>query len=273
MSKLAFLAVAGLVLVPAARPALQPFQGEVVRIAAYVGAYERAFSSLLADEVCLQEVIRRGRAVARRETRGEFFAVFLDRDLVWMTVHDVLSLDGAPVGERTGLAPLLARRSVESVGRDLAEANARYNIGSVSRNFNEPTLPLQLLASRRARDVRFSSPRRLRGPDGVALVSIEFRLRDDASFVRSRTGRRVRVAGSVVAEHASGRIHRTMLTIADGQVDATLETTYVAEDRLGLWVPSVFAETYRAGRLEEITTVRSAFVNYRRFETSGRVVD
>lgn len=242
------------------------------RIRAYVTAYQRAFTALIAEEVTVQNVSRSGRANATRTTEGEIFAVFVDEGAAWMTVHDVRRVDDEPVAPQTTLFDRLARGDGRRLAPEVAAANARYNIGSVSRNFNEPTLALQLLSRARAAEVAFERARQAEAIDGVACLAVGFRLRDDASFIRSQTRRRVRVTGRVVATEAAGVVYGTSLTIDDGRVTSTLDTSYEPSANVGLLVPTTFLETYRDRSTGELIAVRSAFSNYRRFEAAGRVI-
>jgi hypothetical protein len=52
-----------------------------------------------------------------------------------------------------------------------------------------------------------------------------------------------------------------------------LETTYAPDEKLGLWVPSVFTEWYRGSPdgEDEMIVCESAYSNYRRFEVVGRI--
>lgn len=238
----------------------------------YISAYQQAFTFLVADEDTVQQVAEGGRVTATRHTRGELFAVFVGGDDVWMSMHDVAEVDGVAVGDRDDVRSLLSRTSVRAAARDIAEANARHNIGRVTRNFNEPMLALQLLASPRSASVAFDREHVDRSSPDVTLVTLRLRLKDDATFVASMAGRRVKTEGTVVVEAGTGRVRHTMLRLDDGQVSATLETDYARDDRLDLWVPTTFVEVYRTRRGTEVTTVRTTLSNYRRFEASGRIV-
>ena len=69
-----------------------------------------------------------------------------DSDGAWLTVRDVISVDGKPVARR--LPTLLASPNVWIRDlRALSQENGRYNIGAIYRNFNEPTLALSFLDS------------------------------------------------------------------------------------------------------------------------------
>lgn len=233
----------------------------------YIADYQNAFNLVVADEIARQTVRQPGRRDVTRETRGDFYTIFAEAGRAWMSVHDVTLVDDVPVVDRGDARALLA--SVP--GRELARFNARYNIGPITRNFNEPTLALQLLAADRSADVSFGRARATPAPDGIVpTVELSFRARSETRFIGSPRGR-VSVEGTADVEPASGRIHRTQLAISDGAVEAVLDTRYAPEPRLGLLVPVRFTERYRMLRTGETTLVESEYTNYRRFETAARL--
>jgi hypothetical protein len=208
--------------------------------------------------------------VRSRTTRGEFFITFVASDGIWMSVHDIAEVDGLVVPDRDNLRALLSSRSIREVGPAIARSNARFNIGSIVRNFNEPTLALQLISPARSRDVRFTREKVVRNASGELVATLDFRLAGGATFIGSIGGRRVTTRGTVTAEARSGRLMRTSLTVDDGDVLAVLDTDYSPDERLGLWLPARFTEIY--SRQNETTTVETTFSNYRRFEGSGRLM-
>ena len=237
----------------------------------YVAQYQRDFTYLVADEDCLQRVVAGGVELRVRRTRGELFSTFVDQARTWISVRDVADVDGVAVPDRDNVRALLTRESVASLAPRIAASNARFNIGHVSRNFNEPTLALLLFAPTRRPDVAFDRGPSERTPDGDSLMALRLRGRDGLAFVRGLNGR-VSVRGTAVVEPQSGRVHRTTLTIEDGQVEAVLETTYAFDSHVQLWVPVMFDERYTARRDDEATLVHTTLGNYRRYETGGRLV-
>jgi hypothetical protein len=238
----------------------------------YVEQYQRDFAYLVADEQATQEVIDRdGVVTAARETRGELFAAFLQADRVWMSVHDVETVDGAPVPPGDDVRTMLRSESFRAVASRVAAANARYNIGSVTRNFNEPTLALLYFAPDRVDGVKFDRGAVDRSTPGLTLVTLRMRGRDDRPLVRSPNGR-VTMRGSVVVDGRTGCVRHTSLAFSDGKVDADLDTTYALDRNVSVWVPVQFVERYRERASGETTTVRTSLGNYRRFETSGRII-
>jgi hypothetical protein len=246
--------------------------GNVRRLAIrWLESYRSALSFVLADEDSLQHRLpgaRPGeRAGETRKLRGELFLMYLDADRRWMAVHDVAEVDGLPVPDRESLPALLARRAAQSVFGELAERNARYNLGRIRRNFNEPTLALAILDSTR-RGVQFDRRRVTTTIDGT-VVTLGFRERERPTLVSSRRGP-VYANGEIDVDAATGAVLRTMLRLEDGPIAAALETTFARHDTLGLHVPVTFTERYEDG--SETIVCETRYSNFRRFQTSGRLV-
>lgn len=245
----------------------------VSRAAAYVAEYQTKFAFLVADEKYTQTVTRPDEPTLRRVMTGELFLTFLRTDRDWIAVHDVAEVDGTPVPDREKLQTLLQRADLVAVGRQIASRNAAYNIGSVGRNFNEPTLALMVLEAKHISRFRFD-----RGDvvdrDGVQLATLAFSERDAPTLIHGMTHKSVYSTGEFMIEAATGRIRSSMITFREDKVEATLRTDYVAENRLGLWVPATFAEQYeliKKGQTSELTKCVATYSNYRRFEATGRI--
>jgi hypothetical protein len=238
----------------------------------YVQEYQRAFTRLVADERTTQRVTRGGTVVETRQTRGELFSTFLDADRAWMSVHDIEQVDGVPV-TGSNVRSLLRDEAFASVAARVKAANARYNIG-LFRNLNEPTLALLLFTPAFVHDVSFERRDTTIDPGGEPLVTLGLRGHKDLPLVRSaETGRTVPLDGTATVAVRTGVVHRTVVRFRNADVDATLDTEYARDPHVDLWVPVTFDETYVSSRTGEVTTVHTNLDNYRKFETSGRVVN
>jgi hypothetical protein len=232
----------------------------------YLLQYQKQLTFLLADELSNQEVVTWTRDIeARRQTSGDLFITFVPADRAWVAVHDVARVDGVPVDGREDLQRLLQHNTVTGVARLLVMRNARYNIGRVLRNFNEPTLALLVLDPRRRPQVSFERAR----VDG-SLVTLSFKEKEPPTIVRS-DGRPVYASGEIVIDAASGRVHRTSIRMAVGMIRAELTTTYARDEKLDLWLPSVFTERYAAGSFDAtVTRCVSTYTNWRKFAATSR---
>jgi hypothetical protein len=239
----------------------------------YLAEYEHDLAYLLADESYTQHVTdRAGRETGIRAMSAEIFLTFLPEHHTWIAVRDVTAVDGQPIEDRDDLSALLRRDVVTDLARTLAERNARFNIGLVRRNFNEPTLGLQLLESQRSSGIRFSVARVERDADR-AIVTLNFKETDVPTIVHGEDGRPIFATGEVAIEAGTGRIRRTQMRLKYGPVTATLTTIYGLEPKLNIWVPTVFRERYEADSrsISELIDCEANYSNYRRFEVTVRI--
>jgi hypothetical protein len=241
---------------------------------AYVADYETRFAFLIADEDYSQQTLDAGgQQTGQRTTHGELFLTFLPADRQWIAVHDVADVDGQPVTDREDLRALLQRGSIIPVAQRVADRNARFNIGSVTRNFNEPTLGLLVLEAKRASNFKFGIAR-AEPESEPPLVTLAFTERDRPTLVKSTRGQAIFATGEVTIAVDTGAVRRTRLQFVDGPVRATLTTDYTLDARLGLWVPSVFTERYELTRRDvgdENIACEARYTNYRRFEVTARI--
>ena len=246
----------------------------MARTADYVARYQEEFSSLVADELYTQRASSSGAGSQERVIRGELFLTYLTTERVWMALHDVAEVDGQPVPDRDDLRALLGRGPTQALGRELARRNARFNIGGIVRNFNEPTFALQVVSARHIARFDFRRGRTALDAGQVpGLVALDFQSRRDEAIVRNPSGEAVAMRGTITVEAATGRVRATRLTLRDAGTDAELRTYYEHDAKTALWVPTSLAERYerRVGNRVEVITGYSTYTNYRRFEVTGRI--
>jgi hypothetical protein len=255
----------------------------VAAAAAYVAEYQRQLTFVVAEESYRQHIALQSphdpKMPRTRTTRSEVFFLAAPDNGEWMTIRDVLEVDGAEVQDRPDLREALRTLPAREVAATFKEYNSRLNIGRVYCNFNEPTLSLLVLDDQHRS--RFSFDRRKVERDGeVTLVTIAFRERESPTLIFDQRSGRVLSRGEFVVEAGTGRVRRATLTATAGNVRLALTTEYAPEGRLGMWVPSLFREDYQAGSARSITTgtgeaeqieCEATYANYRRFETSARI--
>jgi hypothetical protein len=272
---IAGLALAGLVLRPEATQALQQpdlsVKALVAAASAYVADYEKTFAFLIADEAYSQTRTNTRNEIENRVLQSELFLTFLPADDEWVAVRDVMEVDGEPVEHRENLRALLAKGDeLRGVVRQVIERNARYNIGNLTRNFNEPTLPLLLVADKRVGDVRFERKGVTRD-GGATLVTLAFAERGRPTLVRGPAGS-MPATGEFVVEAGTGVVRRTMFALDQGGVRVRLTTEYAQHPTLKLWLPSVFNERYETlGSMREVILCQATYTNYRRFDVTARI--
>jgi len=239
----------------------------------YVAEYQQAFAFVVAEEVYQQQLIEDGVPTQMRRIEGELYMTYLSADDEWITVHDVVTVDGRPLADREDLARLVQAGDVRGAVDRVANRNAAFNIGTIIRNFNEPTLPLLILTEKRLKHSRFRRTR-LDNDGDTTLVTLSFEEKERPTLIASATGGAVYSKGTFLIEAGTGRVRATTIELEDGRVKARLSTTYAPDERLGLWVPVTFSEHYERdhrGGKREVVTGESVYTNYRRFEGSGRI--
>jgi hypothetical protein len=273
---LAFAVVA--TAVPTARPQkaadLPALDVLVARAADYVTAYQRDFAFLVADEQYVQDVnAPKEKFRESRTTKGEMFLTFIEADDEWVAVHDVVEVDGAPAQNKIDVRALLALGAVRSVAAQVVSNNARYNIGRVGRNINQPTFALLALGARRRANFSFSRGDVDRTQPARTLVTLRFKEGRDAAIVHTGENKPVPSRGDITIDADTGRVVRTLIEFELGSVKAEQTTTYSPEERLNLWVPTLFTEKYvlKAGSRVETTTCTATYTNFRRFAATGRI--
>ena len=237
----------------------------------YVAKYQQEFAFLIADETYSQTRTNAGTQILKRQLRSEFFMTYLPADNEWVAVRDVLDVDGEPVPNRGELRTLLAKGGeIRGLISQVIARNSRYNIGSTSRNFNEPTLPLLLVGEKRVNDVKFDRKTVERDGDTV-LATLEFQERGRTTLVRGPEGW-LPASGEIILESATGIVRRTTFELQRPGVKVRLTTTYARDPKLGLWLPDVFTERYESEKpIVELVLGEAKYTNYRRFEVTGRI--
>ncbi len=253
------------------------------RAAAYVAQFERTFSAAVWREHYQQEdrVPRRFSAsgatfstiAARRQLDSELLFVWLPQARSWITVRDVIAVDGTPrpAGDRR-LQALLGGPAV-SVDQlsALAAENGRFNIGRIVRTFNEPTLALLFLDEHYRRRFTFAKGEP-ETTEGRRAATYQFAERGSPTVIRGEN-RDLPVRGTLWIDAATGRVLRTALELSDpsGRLRGRMTVRYGPHPNFDVLVPLEMRETYAASSGESVTAV-ATYSEFRRFETAGRIV-
>ena len=277
----AWVAAAGLLSVVALPAATQndlSKRAMVERATAYVSDYQQKLTSVVADEEYTQDIldqIPRDPAMPRtRRLRSEVFFVFEAVDRQWMAIRDTMLVDGSPIRDRPSARDAFQTMAPSDVRRRFSQLNAHWNIGRITRNFNEPTLGL--LVFDREHVERFSFDRRsiTRAQDGT-LVTLEFRERERPTLIRDERLGPIYSRGEIVADATGGVVRRTVLRLSLRDTKVELTTEYALDDKLAMWVPRVFRERYERGRDDgesyERIACEATYSNYRRFDVITRI--
>jgi hypothetical protein len=186
-----------------------------------------------------------------------------------VAVRDVMTVNGEAVPPRDDVMTLLATKAeFRGLIAQIVDRNARYNIG-VTRNFNEPTLPLLLLEAKRVKEVKFERGSIVKDGDAT-LVTLQFAERSRPTLVRGPDGS-MPATGELVVEADTGVIRRTRFDLDRAGVKVRLTTDYAREPRLNLWLPATFTERYDTSATQELVLCEATYSNYRRFEVNARI--
>jgi hypothetical protein len=248
------------------------------RIGAQVASFQTEFSRVVGVEhynQVLRDIDRRSRT---RQLESEVFFFGRSEDQGALTVRSVRRVNGRNVrGGAEDIERALAMPTGQRVARlkALADAGARYNLGSLRRNFNEPTLALMFGSEAFRERFKFSTDGE-EVADGKPLVRVAFAETSRPTVIRDgRNGANIPASGRLWAD-SSGRVWRSELRLDKSDTLATIRVTYRYDPKLEMLVPATMDEDYR---YREADTKRMLFISghasysdYRRFETSVRIL-
>jgi hypothetical protein len=276
-------------------PAPAPSVDDVLAAAGrYAESFRDKFKVVISDERYRQRLRRTEdrdsrsvRSGGQRDIRSEMLFLGLADERTWLTVRSVQRVDGRAVGDsRQRLEQVLAEPPAERSARlrQVLDESARFNLGQIARNFSDPTLVLQFLQP--AVQPRFSFTLGEVGRKGdLDAVRVDFAERA-APTVVTLNGQDLLSRGSVWISRADGIVIETELHQASKAInlEAQMRVTFRRQASLDLWVPVRMDELYkqqqvgwwgtppRTAVVAETIECTATYSNYRRFETSGRVL-
>jgi hypothetical protein len=254
----------------------------LTRARQYVADYQTQFATIIGEERYHQDFAQE-RSIDRevgtvtvtktsRSMRSEVsFAWFPDVP-GWFGFRDVTDVDGKPVKDRDRrLARLFLEKPSGKLLKQALQESARYNIGTIRRNFNVPMVALQFLDPDLASRFRFEDlgagpvgnhPAQVVRFQEIARPSIILVDESDA-FAQGRHW----------IDPESGRVLKTELVVGDSNGEIRIATWYRPDERLGIWVPAKMIERYDyPKRLYDFIQCEARYSNFRRFETGARIV-
>ena len=247
--------VAACALALAAPPALRAqsaVSALIDRASAYVDEFQHRFGSMVTEERYEQSV-QEPTSLGPRSARPQLERVVLVSDFLlvqvpgegWTPFRDVFERNGQKVRDREErLAKLFlsgSSRSAFDQARQIMREGSRYNIGTVERTINIPTLPLAFLTPAHRGRFTFEIEKR----DEADGTVVEFREVRTPTYIATTGGRDLPVSGRFWLDETSGAIRRSELDAVDTSVEAHIKVTYRLDDGLQLWVPVRMEERYR----------------------------
>ena len=246
------------------------------RLDGYLLEYEQTLASVVAEERYSQSasvIVRTGEPqIIRHRVLLSDYA--LARSPVgWAGFRDTFEVDGKPVRDREArLAALMSAGTPESsaLARRIAFENSRYNIGEevAMRNINVPTVAVDLVHP--VNRSRFSFDR-MGGDtiDGRAIWRLVFTERRRPTIIRDHNGRDRRARGSIWLDPTTGEVLKTTLQW-EGEPEGFITVDYDRDPDIGALVPVRMIEQYRRDKMT--VEGEATYSNYRRFQTSARIV-
>jgi hypothetical protein len=252
----------------------------------YVQDYKEKLTFIIADETYVQTIRHQipldPKMPTARTTQSEIYFILVPQTREWLAIRDVTVVDGEVLHDRPNLASMAAAIPVPQVAVTLKTYNSRFNIGRIFRNFNEPTIGLQILDARYQGEVDFQV-KHSEVDHGDSLTTLSYREKGPETLIHDLLMKPAPSTGEVVVEDRTGRVRRTELTTQIGSVSVQLTTDYSAELGLDMWAPRVFREHYEdgvytnaknrlfSGPAYEEVTCEATYSNFRRFEVLGRI--
>lgn len=275
--------------IPAQSVPPAPLRAILVRAAAYVERFERKFALVVAEEDYRQQIGTGPWQMLPpervRHTRAEVVFLWMPDEHLWLAARNVLAVNGSAVPESTrrvedALTDRSGRR--ERLKRIRADS-FRYNLGEIYRDINDATFALQFLDTRLQGRFRWELEARETGSSDVARIAFTERARP--TLIRRENKVDLPATGKVWIESGSGVIRRTRLAVADPErrTRATIDVEFTDVPNADVLVPVAMDESYTQQLLEpargflwrpvtETILGRATYSNFRRFETSGRLI-
>ena len=137
-----------------------PLKDVVDAAAAYLVDYQKQFAFVLADEEYTQQVLAtRSSRPARANDDRRILSHVRQRRFTPGSPCATWPRSTASPSRTTKISARCCSSGVPRMEQQLAERNARYNIGTITRNFNEPTFGLLVLERSRDDEFKFDVKR------------------------------------------------------------------------------------------------------------------
>jgi len=254
----------------------------LTRATRYVGEFVYRFTNVVAEETYLQEtVVTRSNLISgagamqgmttggsRRNLKSDFLLVRLPESEEYLPFRDVFEVDGTLVRDREQRLMKLfleSRAGAVEQAQKITLESARYNLGNLSRTFNNPIIAMAFLQSSARQRFHYSLDRqdRTAGPN---VWIVEYREQKRPTIIKGQRGRDIPARGQFWIDADTGRVLKSELTLNDPAVVATLTTTYRTDDRFQIDVPVEMKEQYTFGGTRVLGT--ASYGRFRRFDVT-----
>jgi hypothetical protein len=258
----------------------------LARLSLYLAEYEERMSAAVAEEEYdqLYEHWVSPNPVElteHRSLKSDFVFLTVSGDLAWMGFRDTFAVDGEPIRDRDErLQRILSTGQADALtqAQHIARDNARYNLGPVTRTVNVPTFVLGLLQEKNRSRFRV----RQNGTETVdrhVLIRLEFRETRRPTIIRSLEGGDQPATVTALVDADTGTVRRTVVEIAARArppITTTITVEYREDPSMNMLVPHEMLESHVSPTLPGANGFRivgkAVYRDYRRFRTSGRIV-
>lgn len=244
------------------------------RLGTYLANYSAQLSRTVATERYKQVA---GSGNTRTETllESEFGIVKVPDFEGWLGFRDVLKVNGRPVQDHESrLQDLLLNPSPLAISqaRRITEESARFNIGIIQRNINNPALMLEMFDRRNHPRFHFTKVDE-ETIDSTRVWVIRYEERATPSIVKTPEGHDIPTVGRAWVEPISGALVRAEVNVINfvsavgaGASKAQTRVYFKQDPKLRFWVPERLTERYDAGGIGPVTG-DATYSNYRQFGT------
>jgi len=250
-------------------------------VGAYVEAFQRQLSGIVMEETYAQDFssasVSRlpGQYVltAHRDLKSDLLLIRPGNGARDVEFRDVFEVDGRAVRDRQERLTRLfldASQSATSQLRAIIAESARYNIGSIERTVNTPTLPLIFLLPGSQAKVTFKpsdnhTPSLDVAPPADAVV-VAFTEPPRNTLIHTGRGKDLPARGRFWIDPGSGRVLMTELIADDPLVRAVVDVRYRFDPGLGQLAPGEMRERYEGLRNGALVEGRATYGRFRRFQ-------
>jgi hypothetical protein len=254
----------------------------LIRARAYVADYQTQFETIIGEERYRQDFSQERNidsevgvvktTTITRSMRSEVSLAWFPDVSSWFGFRDVVDVDGKPVKDRDRrLARLFFEKPSGKLLKQALQESARYNLGTIRRNFNVPMVTLQFLQEDLSRRFRFEDGGHGRAGDRPAQI-VRFQEMARPTIILSNEAD-APSSGRYWIDADTGRVLKTELVLGDRNGEIRISTWYRPDERLGIWVPAKMTERYDyINRLYDSIQCEARYTNFRRFETGARIV-
>lgn len=216
-------------------------------VSQYVASYAPRISGVSLEEQYTLLEVSGGRVGLTRRISSDVILLNLAGRVVGL--RDPFSVDDNSLRDRTPRITTLLAKPTEAAwarAQGFAGESARYFQDELILRLNDPTLILQFVAQENQARMtyKFDGRKKIGGVETVVLKFQEAKTKPPAYIVD--TPGKALATGKLWVDLATGRIHRTELSMSSESESAHIIVDYAHNVELDLWLPSAMTDTYEA---------------------------